>query len=70
MNCQHRNKIADNNGMTCLDCGATLAGYGYFAEGSRECKHEWQPISQDGSGYVCVYCESFSKTPMIRCDAL
>ena len=27
--CQHRRKIGDNYGETCLDCGKQLSGFGY-----------------------------------------
>jgi hypothetical protein len=57
MACQHNNRIGDNYGETCLDCGLVISGYGYWAEGgTRECNHEWQP---DGDGNMyCPYCQA------------
>lgn len=54
--CPHHSVVGDNYGETCADCGEVLAGYGYFAEGSRVCKHRWL---QDGNGFVCLYCEAW-----------
>lgn len=55
--CQHIRTVGDNYGETCLDCGATLSGYGFWAEGSASCLHEYHP---DGQGnLVCLYCDDF-----------
>ena len=53
--CPHSRWVGDTYGITCMDCGATLEGYGYWAEGSHECKHHFVDV---GEGVrVCLYCE-------------
>lgn len=53
--CPHNSQVGDNYGLTCMDCGATLAGYGYWGEGLRECQHHFV---NNGEGIqVCLYCE-------------
>ena len=54
--CGHRNIIGDNYGETCQDCGEVLSGYGYWAEGSWECKHRFLPVGDDNNITTCVYC--------------
>ena len=55
MSCPHNHVIGDNYGETCQDCGEVLAGYGYWAEGSEVCHHDYQPI--DDKWEQCIYCE-------------
>ena len=55
--CEHRRQQGDNYGVTCMDCGETLAGYGYWAEGSKVCKHDWITEAEDSDYEVCMYCE-------------
>ncbi|MEW6179204.1 MAG: hypothetical protein AB1522_04675 [Chloroflexota bacterium] len=50
--CEHRNKVGDNYGLTCLDCGEVLEGYGYWGQ-SETCRHVW--LKGEG-GYECLYC--------------
>ena len=52
--CGHHNIIGDNYGTTCQDCGKVLSGYGYWAEGSRECMHQFLPLDEDI--LICSYC--------------
>lgn len=55
--CLHLHIIGDNYGTTCADCGEPLAGYGYWAEGSRTCIHQWEPDGEDGE--ICVFCQEW-----------
>lgn len=55
--CQHLRRIGDNYGLTCQDCGEVLEGYGYYAEGSKTCKHRFLPEYPKSENKVCVYCE-------------
>jgi len=55
--CRHGSIIGDNYGETCTICGEVLSGYGYWAEGSKECRHRWLPETQDSKYEVCMYCE-------------
>lgn len=55
MACQHNHTVGDNYGITCADCGAILAGYGYWGEGSRTCNHLY--VSNGEGRQVCLYCE-------------
>ena len=56
LECPHLRIQGDNYGETCLDCGAVIAGFGFYAEGHvPKCRHRYLP---DGSGkYICPYCE-------------
>lgn len=55
LTCPHHRKQGDNYGLTCLDCGSVLEGYGYRAH-IRSCVHA--PHFQKGEpiGH-CQYCE-------------
>jgi len=61
--CQHNNKIGDNYGITCQDCGKQIEGYGYGGwfnsnlTGPRDCIHRYLPVGDDEE--VCQYCESW-----------
>jgi hypothetical protein len=54
--CEHRRTQGDNYGVTCLDCGATLEGCGYWAEGSKTCIHKYVPSGDNEE--ICAYCEA------------
>lgn len=60
MACQHLNRVGDNYGETCGDCGATLRGHGYWAQDGGGCRHEWM---RDGECETCVYCEASRLAP-------
>lgn len=60
MACPHHRQQGDNYGVTCMDCGETLSGYGYWAEGSQVCHHVWYP-DPDDEYETCMYCESTRK---------
>lgn len=53
--CEHRRTQGDNYGETCMDCGEVLAGYGYWAEGSKTCIHKFLPYDEKYD--ICSYCE-------------
>ena len=55
-NCPHDNKIGDNYGLSCKDCGKQLSGYGYFAR-HKNCIHVFMPVAPDSDYKVCMYCE-------------
>lgn len=57
MSCPHHRQQGDNYGITCMDCGEVLAGYGYWAEGSKECIHSFIPSAEDERYEICIYCE-------------
>ena len=57
MSCPHHNKIGDNYGITCMDCGEALEGYGNWGEGSKECHHKFVRETLESDIDVCVYCE-------------
>lgn len=50
--CEHRRMIGDNYGLSCMDCGEVLEGFGYWAQ-SQTCRHVW---SKGEGGYECIYC--------------
>lgn len=54
--CQHNNKIGDNYGMSCQDCGERLEGYGYWGH-ERSCRHRFLPVGDTEE--VCIYCEAW-----------
>lgn len=60
--CQHLNRVGDNYGESCRDCGKQLSGYGYggwFGRnliGREQCIHTWSPISDAED--ICIYCDS------------
>lgn len=54
--CTHPMIQGDNYGETCMVCGEVLSGYGFWAEGSRECHHKFLPSGEEGYE-VCIYCE-------------
>lgn len=53
--CEHQNKVGDNYGLTCLDCGEVLEGYGYWGQADR-CRHVW--VKSEG-GCECLYCQDW-----------
>lgn len=53
--CLHRNRIGDNYGSSCMDCGAQMTGYGYYDE-YKTCFHLFTR-SDDGTYQVCIFCE-------------
>lgn len=68
--CPHYNKVGDNYGWTCNDCGKIVAGFGYGGwfgrnltgfETPQECIHNFVPMGDDGDE-VCIYCETWRKT--------
>ncbi len=59
--CRHLREVGDNYGVSCLDCGERLSGYGYggfFGANltpEKECIHEFL---ETGDGWkVCIYCQ-------------
>ena len=56
--CMHNSRQGDNYGVTCMDCGEVLEGYGYWAEGSKSCNHHFIPENSDSKYEVCMYCET------------
>jgi len=54
--CNHPSKIGDNYGVTCMDCGQHLEGYGHYGKGGNPCRHG-QTWRNDEGLQVCVYCE-------------
>ena len=54
--CQHNNKIGDNYGMSCQDCGERIEGYGYWAH-KTDCLHRFLPVGDTEE--VCIYCEAW-----------
>ena len=61
--CKHSNRIGDNYGLTCLDCGEVLEGYGYFGSVSRCVRHLW---FAEGEYFICFYCERVCSNPEIE----
>lgn len=61
--CQHKNRMGDNYGETCLDCGERVKGYGYGGWFGQylvpvECIHLFMPAGDDGAKFeICLYCE-------------
>lgn len=52
--CEHNNKIGDNYGLSCRDCGEQLQGYGYWGK-HKTCIHFW--YKDDEGRETCMYCE-------------
>lgn len=68
--CNHRNRIGDNYGESCYDCGKQLSGYGYGGWFGRNltkqtCIHLWSPC---GNMEVCIYCESMRPLVYVNPD--
>lgn len=62
MSCPHNRKVGDNYGLTCMDCGAILEGYGNNAETRpKECIHKWMDHGMEKEYEVCIYCERVRK---------
>jgi hypothetical protein len=67
-NCQHNNRIGDNYGVSCQDCGERLSGFGcggWFGANLQvgvQCIHVFAPMGED-SAEVCIYCEQWRKSP-------
>jgi hypothetical protein len=59
--CQHDRRQGDNNGVSCMDCGKQLEGYGFGGNGNGKCIHRYQPMYGSPPGVpdleVCIYCE-------------
>lgn len=63
--CPHNRIIGDDSGETCMDCGAQIAGYGYWGRGDGKCRHHFMPVGdfppedppKKDLLYVCIYCE-------------
>lgn len=64
--CQHNNKIGDNYGMSCQDCGERLEGYGYWAH-EKDCLHRFLPVGDTEE--VCTYCEMWRRKDNPQRDA-
>lgn len=58
MGCPHHRQQGDNYGVTCMDCGEALEGYGYWAEGSATCHHRFMDEGPDSQYETCMYCET------------
>ena len=56
--CQHNRTQGDNYGVTCLDCGEAIAGYGFWAEGSKVCIHDWGRMGDESTEEMCMYCQA------------
>jgi hypothetical protein len=62
MDCKHLSRVGDNYGMSCMDCGKQLSGFGYGGwfgmnlTGKTTCIHLWSPMGEGGAA-ICVYCE-------------
>lgn len=69
--CKHLNRVGDNYGESCRDCGAQLSGYGWggwFGRNlteERTCIHLWSPV---GDGKICIYCQAWSEVLKIKPD--
>ncbi|WP_040007227.1 hypothetical protein [Fibrisoma limi] len=61
--CQHRTTQGDNYGITCMDCGEAIAGYGYWGEGSTVCKHDWARLDEESDEEMCMYCQAVRSAP-------
>lgn len=57
--CQHNRTQGDNYGITCSDCGDAIAGYGFWGEGSKTCKHTWVKMSEESTEEICMYCQDY-----------
>ena len=55
LTCEHRRRVGDNYGTSCMDCGAQLRGYGYWGN-YKTCIHLFVS-SYDGTYQVCIFCE-------------
>jgi len=68
--CPHNNRVGDNYGESCLDCGNKLSGYGYggwFGVNlieHVECIHLWLPVGDTEE--VCCYCEAWRKVEPVK----
>lgn len=56
--CSHNRTQGDNYGVTCLDCGEPIAGYGYWGEGSKTCRHSWVRMDDESTEEICIYCQA------------
>lgn len=57
--CQHSRRQGDNYGVTCMECGETIAGYGFWGEGSKTCIHEWGRMDDESKEEMCIYCQVY-----------
>jgi hypothetical protein len=53
--CKHTRKAGDEQGVSCLDCGTALEGYGYMAKDSKKCLHKYETFEDNRE--ICKYCE-------------
>lgn len=62
--CEHLNRVGDNYGESCMDCGEIIKGFGYggwfghYLTVKTVCIHQWLPVGDDGEE-VCPYCEAW-----------
>ena len=65
MECKHTNRAGDNYGESCTACGKVIKGYGYGGwfginlAPPKECIHQWLPVGDPPTEYVCPYCEGW-----------
>jgi hypothetical protein len=52
--CEHRRTFEDNDGGTCIDCGAQVSGFGKGAKFPTCIHHFW---SEDDDYEICIYCQ-------------
>lgn len=57
--CKHKRKAGDESGVSCLDCGTALEGFGHKGKDSKTCIHKYIP-SNVGTE-ICTYCDSTKK---------
>ena len=50
-----RTKAGDGPGVSCLDCGTALEGYGHQTKGSKNCIHKY--MSDEDNTEICIYCD-------------
>ena len=60
--CKHKRKAGDNFGVSCLDCGSVLEGYGYIAKRSKTCIHKY--VLTENISKICIYCEDLSSNTL------
>lgn len=54
--CKHTRKAGDEQGVSCLDCGTALEGYGNMGKGTKICTHKYIPAEEKTK--ICKYCNS------------
>lgn len=53
--CKHKRKSGDEAGVSCLDCGTALEGFGYMGNAGKNCIHKYMPA--EVNTVICKYCE-------------